>query len=480
MSVDLVIKNGRVVTHEREFHGGVAVDGGRIVAVGPDDSLPEGCEVVDAGGKVITPGAIDPHTHPGAYHPFGDDIQKQTRAAAAGGVTTMLGIVKVTRMSRKYKEITEPGDVISYKEVFPEARAMIEAGGHVDVGLTFAVQSDQHAEEIPFYAEEYGVTSYKFYLGYKNPTPWTCRIGLPSRWDDGTLFAAMENIATIGGTAMFHAENHEVVRVLEARLKAHGKNDMAAWSARSPGYLESYHVKTVGHFAEAVGTTIYAVHVNTADGIAEVINQRRRGIRIAAECTPQHLLLTTNDERTLGNALVLHPPIRNTSDQTALWKGVYENQVQVIGTDDVPGTRAELGKPLGEHECWKGKSGMVGVETVFPLMLSEGHHKRGIPLTRIVELCSYNAAKSFGLHPRKGTLQVGADADINVVDLEKRVTITAERLHNYSDFTVFEGREVRGWPVMTFLRGRLVAKDGEPVGGKQGRYLKRGPTIHVA
>jgi dihydroorotase (multifunctional complex type) len=480
MSVDLVIRNSRVVTHERELVGGVAVQDGRIVAVGSDDSLPEGREVVDAGGKVLTPGAIDPHTHPGAYHPFGDDIVKQTRAAAAGGVTTMLGIVKVTRMSRQYKEITEPSDVVSYREVFPGAREMIDSDAHVDVGLTFAVQSDQHAEEIPLYAEEFGVSSYKFYLGYKNPSPWTCRIGLPSRWDDGTLYAAMENIARVGGCALFHSENQEVVRVLEARMKAQGRNDMAAWSERSPGYLESYHVKTVSHFAEVLGTTIYAVHINTSEGMAEVINQRHRGIRIAAECTPQHLLLTTNDEATLGNALVLHPPIRNVRDQTALWKGIYDNQVQVIGTDDVPGTRDELGKPLGEHECWKGKSGMVGVETMFPLLLSEGHHKRGIPLTRIVELCSYNAAKTFGLYPRKGTLEVGADADINLVDLDKRVTITAGRLHNYSDFTVFEGREVRGWPVATYLRGQLVASDGEPVGSASGRYVKRGPAILVA
>jgi dihydroorotase (multifunctional complex type) len=479
MSVDLVIKNGRIVTHEREFVGGIAVDGGRIVALGPDP-LPEGREVIDAGGKVLMPGAIDPHTHPGAYHPFNDDIPKQTRAAAAGGVTTIIGIVKVTRMTRKYKEITEPSDVVSYKEVFPEARAIIEEEAHVDVGLTFAVHKDLHADEIPYYADEFGVTSYKFYLGYRNPSPWGFRVGHATRWDDGTLYAAMENIAKIGGNAMFHAENHEVIRILEARLRAQGRSDMAAWSERSPGYLESFHVKMVGHFSEVLGTTIYAVHVNTADGITEVINQRRRGLPIIAECTPQHLLLTVNDERTLGNALVLHPPIRGTRDQVALWDSLLGNQVDVIGTDDVPGTREELGKQLGERSCWNGMSGMVGVETMLPLMISEGHHKRGLPLTRIVKLCSFNAAKSFGLYPRKGTLEIGADADINIVDLDKRVTIRSEKLHNYSDFSVFDGREVRGWPVMTFLRGRLVAQDGEPVGPRSGVYLKRGPTRQIS
>jgi dihydroorotase-like cyclic amidohydrolase len=365
---------------------------------------------------------------------------------------------------------------VSYRDVFPTARSIIDDSAHIDVGLTFAIMSDEHAAEVPHYVEDLGVSSFKFYLGYKNPTPWTARIGLPSRWDDGTLHAAMENIAQHGGIAMFHAENQEVVRVLEARLKAAGRTDMAAWSERSPGYLESYHVKAVGHFSEVLGTAIYAVHVNTKEGMAEVIQQRRRGVPIVAECTPQHLLLTTDDERTLGNALVLHPPIRSTSHQVALWDALQDRQVQVIGTDDVPGTRAETGKPLGEHECWKGKSGMVGVETMLPLMISEAHHRRGVPLTQVVALTSYNAARTFGLYPRKGTLAVGADADLAVVDLDKRLTITADKLHNYSDFTVFEGRDVRGWPVLTLLRGQEVARDGEPTGTNSGRYVARGKT----
>jgi dihydropyrimidinase/dihydroorotase len=469
-----------LVTHEREFDASLAVEGGRIAAVGPDDEMPDARRRIDATGLVVMPGAIDPHVHPGAYHPFGADILAQTRAAAAGGVTTMIGIVKVTRMGQDYKEITEPSDVVSYRDVFPTARAIIDDAAHIDVGLTFAVMSDEHAEEVPHYIEEYGVSSFKFYLGYKNPTPWTQRIGLPSRWDDGTLHTAMEHIAAHEGIAMFHAENQEVVRVLEQRLKAKGRNDMAAWSERSPGYLESYHIKTVSHFSEVLGTNIYAVHVNTKEGMAEVIEQRHRGVPIVAECTPQHLTLTVDDERTLGNALVLHPPIRSADDQASLWAGIENDEVQVIGTDDVPGTRAETGKPLGEHECWKGKSGMVGVETMLPLMISEGHHKRGLPLTRIVALCSFDAARTFGLHPRKGSLDAGADADIAIVDLDRRVTVRADRLHNNSDFSVFEGREIRGWPVITLLRGEEVARDGEPVGARTGRFVARQGTRPVA
>jgi dihydropyrimidinase len=479
MSVDLVIRGDRIVTHEREFAGALAIDAGKIVAVGRADEMPEAAEEIDAGSQVVMPGAIDPHTHPGAYHPFDVDVAAQTRAAASGGVTTMIGIVKVTRMGQVYKEITEPSDVVSYADVFPTARAIIDDRAHIDVGLTFAVMSDQHAEEVPRYIEDFGVSSFKFYLGYKNPTPWTARIGLPSRWDDGTLHWAMENIAKHRGIAMFHAENQEVVRVLEARLKAEGRDDMVAWSDRSPGYLESYHVKTVGHFSEALGTPIYAVHVNTSEGMGEVIRQRAKGIPIVAECTPQHLLLTTDDQATLGNSLVLHPPIRSTLHQVALWEALGQGQVQVIGTDDVPGTRAETGKPLGEHECWKGKSGMVGVETMLPLMISEAHHRRGVPMTQIVQMCSYNAAKTFGLYPRKGNLAPGADADIAIVDLDRRVTIASERLHNNADFNVFEGREVQGWPSLVLLRGRPVARDGEPLGTAGGGFISRGPTQQV-
>jgi dihydroorotase-like cyclic amidohydrolase len=209
--------------------------------------------------------------------------------------------------------------------------------------------------------------------------------------------------------------------------------------------------------------------------MAEVLTQRARGLPIQAEVTPQHLTLTVEDESRLGNSLVLHPPIRTAEHQSALWSALEAGDVQSIGTDDVPASRAETGKLLGEHECWKGKSGMVGVETMLPILITEGHLRRGLPLTRIVELCSYNAARIFGL-PDKGRLEVGADADVVVIDLTRRTRIEAQGLHNNADFTVFEGMEVCGWPTATVLRGRVVARDGEPVGPPTGRYMLRGPS----
>ncbi|MDP6620471.1 MAG: amidohydrolase, partial [Nitrospinota bacterium] len=223
-SVDTVIHNARVVTPSGTLNdSGVAINQGRIVAIGETQRLPAAKETIDAKGLHLLPGVIDPHTHPGPYRPFEDDVESETKSAAVGGVTTMVGIVKSTRLGQPYKKFAEPEDVVSYAEVFPRARDIINDRAYVDMALTFAIVSDQHAKEIPLYVEECGVTSFKFYLGYAIATRWSSRIGLPTSWDDGTLFLGMEQVAAVGGVAPFHAENRQVVRVLQERVKAAGK-----------------------------------------------------------------------------------------------------------------------------------------------------------------------------------------------------------------------------------------------------------------
>ncbi len=248
--VDTVIRNARIVTPSGILRdAGVAIDQGRIAAIGEADRLPPARKTLDGGGHHLLPGVIDPHTHPGPYRPFEDDVASETRSAAAGGVTTRVGIVKSTRLGQPYKKFTEPSDVVSYAEVFPRARDIINERAFVDMALTFAIVSDTHAREIPLYAEECGVTSFKFYLGYAIPTRWSARIGLPTAWDDGTLFLGMEAVAKIGGVAPFHAENRQVVRVLQERVKEAGKKDLAAWEEASPDFLEAVDILKVGFFA---------------------------------------------------------------------------------------------------------------------------------------------------------------------------------------------------------------------------------------
>ena len=469
--VDTVVRNAQIVTPSGVLRGsGVAIDGGRIVAVGEENRLPPARKTIDGGGNHLLPGVIDPHTHPGPYRPFEDDVASETRSAAAGGVTTMVGIVKSTRLGQPYKKFTEPSDVVSYAEVFPRARDIINERAFVDMALTFAIVSDTHAREIPLYAEECGVTSFKFYLGYAIPTRWSSRIGLPTAWDDGTLFLGMEAVAKIGGVAPFHAENRQVVRVLQERVKEAGKKDLAAWEEASPDFLEAVDILKVGFFAKLLGCHVYAVHLNSRMGLEAVKKVRAEGAHITAEVCTQYLTISKHDWPFPGAMAVNHPPIRDEDNAEALWEGLARDDIQCVGTDHVPGFREEL---VNEDDVWQSASGMTGSETLLPLMLSEGVNRGRITIERVAQVCSENVARALHLYPRKGVIQVGSDADLVLVDLNEKRTVRGEDLHTASDFCVFEGRELTGWPILTMLRGEVVMEKGGLQGDPRGEYLHR-------
>ena len=469
--VDAVIRNVQVVTPSGILRdAGVAIDQGRIAAIGEEARLPPARKTIDGGGNHLLPGVIDPHTHPGPYRPFEDDVASETRSAAAGGVTTMVGIVKSTRLGQPYKKYVDPEDVVSFAEVFPRARDIINDRAFVDMALTFAIVSDDHAREIPLYAEECGVTSFKFYLGYAKATRWSSRIGLPTTWDDGTLFLGLEAVAKVGGVAPFHAENRQVVRILQERVKAAGKKDLAAWEEASPDFLEAVDILKVGFFAKHLGCHVYAVHLNSAMGLEMVKKVRAEGANMTAEVCTQYLTISKNDWPFPGAMAVNHPPIRDEANADALWAGLAAGDIQCVGTDHVPGFRDEL---VNEEDVWQSASGMTGSATLLPLLLSEGVNKGRLTIERVAQVTSENVAKALHLYPRKGAVQVGSDADLILVDLSEKRTVRGEDLHTASDFCVFEGRELTGWPVMTMLRGQVVMEKGDMVGEPSGQYLHR-------
>jgi dihydroorotase-like cyclic amidohydrolase len=418
----------------------------------------------------LLPGVIDPHTHPGPYRPFEDDVASETRSAAVGGVTTMVGIVKSTRLGQPYKKFAEPEDVVSYAEVFPRARDIINESAFVDMALTFAVVSDTHAKEIPIYVKECGVTSFKFYLGYAIATRWSSRIGLPTSWDDGTLFLGMEQVADVGGIAPFHAENRQVVRVLQDRVKAAGKKNLAAWEEASPDFLEAVDVLKVGFFSKLLNCHTYAVHLNSKMGLEAVKKVRAEGAQMTAEVCTQYLAISKDDWPFPGSMAVNHPPIRDKANADALWEGLANGDIQCVGTDHVPGFRDEI---VNEEDVWQSASGMTGSATLLPVLLSEGVNKGRLTIERVAQVTAENTAKAIHLYPRKGVIQVGSDADLLLVDLNEKRTVRGKDLQTASDFCVFEGRELTGWPVMTMLRGEVVMEKGNLIGEPQGQYLFR-------
>jgi dihydroorotase-like cyclic amidohydrolase len=446
MKADLAIKDARVVTHSGEFYGGVAARDGAIVAVGTDDSLPEARREIDAGGLCLMPGVIDPHCHLGVNYPYDEDMQTETAAAASGGLTTVL----------LYIRTKEP----SYIPFYRERSKVGEDNANIDFGFHFGIQREEHVAEIPQIAAETGVESFKLYFGYEPDNP----IGIVPA-TDGWVYASMRSAAALpGGVVSVHCENTGIASWLKHELIATGRQDLAAYTESRPAFCE---VETIGRMiflAELTGCPLYVVHTTVGDGPVVAEAARARGVDVTIETCPHYLTRTAYDDD-LDMRAKISPPLRDRSELEGLWRGIFRGTVRSLGSDHVPFFPKE-GKDL-----WTEKPGIVSFPWELPLLLSEGVHRRGLPLTRLVEMNSYTPARRFSLFPRKGTLQVGADADLVLVDLDEE----REVVHTGKGTCIYEGMRLKGWPVATVSRGRVVYEDGEvdPDASGWGRCVTR-------
>jgi dihydroorotase-like cyclic amidohydrolase len=469
-----LLSGARIVTPDGVLEGGwVAVDAGRIAAIGTaGERPPDAAYTTDLSGMVLMPGAIDPHTHPGNYGMLRDELRSETRSAALGGLTTIMGIVKSTRLGGPYKPLVTAEDVGSYLDVFDEARDVIERDAYVDVGLTFIVMGDLHAAEIPAYAERLGVTTFKFFPSASAPTRWHQAIGTPSTGDDGATWLGMRNIAAIGGLATFHPENNQISRAIEPEIRAEGRDDLDAWERRSPAWLEAFDIHKMTALAGRTGARIYPVHVNSREGLAEIRRAKANGVPMTAETCPRYLVLTKDYAGEPAAIAKIAPPLRSAEDRDALWEALADGTLDTVGSDHSPMSRADKGVDNG---VWAAKAGLGDVGTLLPLMYSEGVGRGRISLERLVEVCASNPARAFGLYPRKGAIVPGADADLVVIDPDAIRVVRAAELGSICDFSPYEGMQLRGVPVRSWLRGEPLLSDGA-VTEPRGTYLSRTPT----
>lgn len=446
---DLLLTGGRLVLPESgELRADVAIAGGTIAAILDGARRPSAREVIDLAGKVVLPGVVDPHTHVTLGPP--DGWFTETRAAALAGITTVLDFQ--LRSS-------------SYADAFPAIRAEADARACVDYGLHFCPSVEAHLDELDRWVSELGVSSFKFYMNFRGDEG--AYLGVAGA-DDGYLWELCHRVARYPRALLcLHTENIEIARRLQARAMGGDSQDLRAWGGARPPITEAENVHRAAFFAGESGCPIYIVHLSSAMALREVRRARAAGVRIHAETCPQYLAHT--EESPLGLLAKCNPPLRSAADVDALWEGLLDGSIDTVGSDHVPRPRsAKTG------DVWKAARGTPTLSMIVPVLLHEGVGKRGMSLRRVAELISATPARLFNLYPRKGTIQVGSDADLTVVDLGLEREVRWQDLASHADYSLWEGQRLRGWPVLTVARGRVIARDGRFLGtAGAGRYLAR-------
>lgn len=285
---------------------------------------------------------------------------------------------------------------------------------------------------------------------------------------DGILYDAMLILKEYkGALPCIHAENIELIWSIRKRLINQGRSDPTAWSDSRPDFTESEYVRRALFLSELTGCPIYIVHLSSKKGLEELKASRPHYSRVFVETCPQYL--THTKELMIDNLLKVNPPIRSKEDIDALWDGIKDGYIQTLGSDHITSkTESKKGS------IWDASLGFAGTATLLPVLLSEGVHKRKISLEKVAEITSYNVAKIFNLYPKKGSIKIGSDADLTIIDLEKEKIVKHAMLNSSSDFSIYENWHLKGWPILTMVRGNVVMRDGEVIGKRGfGKFIKR-------
>jgi dihydropyrimidinase len=453
-----LIRNGRIVTAVDDYKADVLIEDEIVSVIGAKLEM-EADLVINAAGKLVIPGGIDPHTH--MELPFGgteasDDFRTGTIAAAHGGTTTIIDFA----VQYKGQSLIEGVDNWHQKA---EGKTAIDYGFHL---ITTELEDNQ-IEEMYTVMDE-GVTSFKMFMAY----PGVFLV------DDATIFRAMSAAGERGGLICMHAENGVVINEIIKRALAQGRTAPKYHALTRPTRAEAEGVHRAIAIAEMAEAPVYIVHLSCADALNQVREARDRGLPAFAETCPQYLFLDINDygEDFEGAKYVMTPPLREKWNQAELWKGLRTDDLQVISTDHCPFCMKEQ-KELGRDDFSKIPNGAPGVEHRVPLIYN-GVVENRLSLNRFVELTSTAAAKMFGLFPKKGTIAVGSDADIVIFDTEREQTISAKTHHMNVDYSAYEGRTIKGVVETVLSRGRVVIENSEYKGKPgDGQFLKRGTCV---
>lgn len=454
---DIAILNGNIVFPGRNIlYGNIGIKNGKIQAITSVDTVIQSSHTIDAKDKYILPGVIEPHSHLG-IGAGEEDLLTETSSAAIGGVTTVLFFL---RQNSPYDE--------TYREII----TLGEDRAYIDFSFHIVLITEEHLYSIPKYINDFGITSFKLYMTYKGEDAKTTTFGgKPIKFntiDDGYLFECFRKISNYQkAIAIVHAEDVEIIQRTKRELMSSGRKDIQAWAESRPVFAEVEGVRRVLNFAKETGCNVNILHLTSEQAFIETEYTRKNYDKIYVEVCHPYLVL--NEYHVTSNKYKLRPPLRSKKDNEILWEAVRDGKVNTVGSDHVP---RKLAAKLGD--IWSPAAGAPGTPYLLPIMLSEGYHKRNIPLTRIAETLSLNPAKIYGLYPEKGDINVGIDADLVIVDLDKEYILKADDIEQFSDYILYEDLKVKGYPETTIVRGKVVVQDGKVVGESGwGNFIKR-------
>lgn len=428
----------------------VLVIEGKIAArLSPGTPVDTGLPIIDAKGLIAFPGLIDAHVHFGFAEKI-TEYETETIYAAQGGFSTVLGYFLNNE---------------DYKDVYEREQAYAKTRCYVDYGFHFSAANEMHIAQMAQYVKTYGVTSFKYFMNFKGEEGRY--LGLDGT-DDGFFYDLLSNAAQLKGvTIVCHTENIEIVNRLRSKIQSIESPTLKDWARAKPPFTEAESCVRAMYFAEQLGAQIYIPHISTRLALDEVRKWRDRYDRVFVETCPHYL--THTEESNLGSMGKANPPFRSADDVAAMWEGLQDGSIHVVASDHVPRKRATKEKPF-----WLASQGFPGTATILPVLLSEGYHKGRLSLQRIAQLLTHSPAEIFNIQEHKGSLEIGKDADITLVDLNLEREVKASELGSYSDYSLYDGVRLKGWPVRTILRGQTIMERGQIKGlPGGGQYLFR-------
>jgi len=460
MTFDAIVLGSHVALADGIVEKNIVIDDGKIVGITNDTPS---CDVkINGNGLVSIPGAIDPHVHYGVYSSIENAAVSESHVAAIGGITTMMRMLRLGG---------------SYKQSLDSHLRASSTTHYIDYAIHASIFNKSHVNEMEF-CKEKGITSFKLYMNLGADVGHAFMDMEPNgnslneqyvQVNHEIVEDVVRTAASLNCPVLVHAEDYQMCSCGIKEAKEKNKDGLGYWSQSRSVDSEIKSIREVSKIAREVGCTLYFVHIGSQGAMNTIKEEKTNGTKIFVETCPHYLSLSYESQKDYLAKVM--PPVRTKKDVAFMWGEIESAQIDSIGTDHVAN---QLKLKLGGNDVWDALPGFPGLGTMLPILISEGVNKGRISIEQLVRLTSLNSSKIFGMYPRKGTLSVGSDADITLIDLKKEQKVSNEIFGGFSDYSVYEDWSLKGWPVKTLVRGELMVENFEVIGKKgYGKFVNR-------